>query len=128
MLHQDVTGAIIKCFYSVYNTLGAGFLEKVYENALGHMLREEGVNVHQQAPISVHFHGANVGNYYADLLVAEKVVVELKTAARIVPEHTAQLLNYLKATDIEVGLLLNFGPEASYKRVILTNDRKGGRT
>jgi GxxExxY protein len=104
--------------------LGTGFLEKVYENALAYLLRLRGLNVVQQAPISVYFQGIVVGEYYADLLVAEKVIVELKTAERIYPEHLAQLSNYLKATEIEVGLLLNFGRQTSFKRVILTNDRK----
>ena len=124
MLHEDITGAIIGAFYDVHNTLGTGFLEKVYENALAYLLHLRGFQVIQQAPIKVHFHGVIVGEYYADLLVADKVIVELKTAERIHPEHLAQLSNYLKATSIEVGLLLNFGRQTSFKRVILTNDRK----
>ncbi len=125
MLHENITGAIIGSFYNVYNALGFGFLEKVYENSLAHLLRQQGLFVHQQAPISVLFDGVIVGEYFADLLVEDKVVVELKTGERFHPEHSAQLLNYLKATHIEVGLLLNFGRQASYKRVFLTNDRKG---
>ncbi len=124
MLHEEITGAIIGAFYDVHNVLGSGFLEKVYENAMAHLLRSRGLFVVQQAPITVHFQGAIVGEYYADLLVADKVIVELKTAERIQPEHLAQLSNYLKATQIEVGLLLNFGRQSSFKRVILTNDRK----
>ena len=124
MLHEDITGAIIGAFYDVHNTLGSGFLEKVYENALVFLLQSRGLHVIQQAPITVRFHGVIVGEYYSDLLVADKVIVELKTAERIHPEHLAQLSNYLKATTIEVGLLLNFGRQTSFKRVILTNDRK----
>jgi GxxExxY protein len=124
MLHEDITGAIIGAFYDVHNTLGVGFLEKVYENSLVHLLRLRGLNVVQQSPIMVYFQGVVVGEYFADLLVAEKVIVELKTAERIHPEHLAQLSNYLKATQIEVGILLNFGRQTTFKRVILTNDRK----
>lgn len=124
MLHEEVTGAIIGAFYDVHNTLGVGFLEKVYENALAHLLRSRGLTVAQQKPITVYFQGVIVGEYYADLLVEDKVIVELKTAERIHPEHLTQLSNYLKASRIEVGLLLNFGRYTTFKRVILTNDRK----
>lgn len=124
MLHEDITGTIIRAFYDVYNTLGYGFLEKVYENSLAHLLRQRGLIVQQQAPISVQFYGVIVGEYFADLLVEDKVIAELKTVERLHQEHTAQLYNYLKATHLEVGLLLNFGRQADYKRVIFTNDRK----
>ena len=116
--------AIIGAFYDVHNTLGTGFLEKVYENALAYLLRVRGLTVVQQAPIHVYFQDVLVGEYYADLLVADKVIVELKTPERIYPEHLAQLSNYLKATHIEIGMLLNFGRQSSFKRVILTDDRK----
>ncbi len=125
MLYEETSGQIIKAFFDVYNTLGFGFLEKVYENSLAHILRQRGLFVQQQAPISVKFHEIIVGEYYADLLVEDKIIVELKTIERFHQAHTAQLYNYLKATHIEVGLLLNFGRQASYKRVIFTNDRKG---
>ncbi|GIV69802.1 GxxExxY protein [Caldilinea sp.] len=124
MLHADITAEIIRAFYKVYNTLGYGFLEKVYENALAHELGRQGLSVRQQTPIQVYYEGRLVGDYFADLMVAEKVIVELKAAEALRPEHEAQLLNYLKATEIEVGLLLNFGPEPSYVRKIFTNDRK----
>ena len=124
MLHEDITGTIIRAFYDTYNTLGYGFLEKVYENSLAHLLRHRGLIVQQQAPISVQFHGVIVGEYFADLLIEDKVIAELKTVERLHQEHTAQLYNYLKATRLEVGLLLNFGRQADYKRVIFTNDRK----
>ena len=125
LLHEGLTQEIIKAFYDVYNNLGFGFLERVYENSLTLILRERGLQVRQQAPIAVYFHGVPVGEYYADLLVNDLVIVELKAAEALRPEHLAQLRNYLRATDIEVGLLLNFGQKASFKRVFLTNDRKG---
>ncbi|MCB8982243.1 MAG: GxxExxY protein [Ardenticatenaceae bacterium] len=124
MLHEDITDKIIKGFFKVYNTLGYGFLEKVYENALMHELRKQGLVVQPQQRIRVHYDQVVVGDYFADLLVANKVIVELKSAQSISADHIAQLMNYLKATDIEVGLLLNFGPNAQFKRRLLTNDKK----
>ena len=124
MLHEDITDKIIKGFFKVYNTLGYGFLEKVYENALMHELRKIGLVVQPQQRIRVHYDQVVVGDYFADLLVANKVIVELKSAQSISADHIAQLMNYLKATDIEVGLLLNFGPNAQFKRRLLTNDKK----
>ncbi|MBN2362141.1 MAG: GxxExxY protein, partial [Deltaproteobacteria bacterium] len=106
--HTELTGAIINAFYHVYNTLGHGFLEKVYENALAHELRQRGYRVSQQVPIAVHYSGVLVGEYFADLAVEDAVIIELKAAQAIAPEHEAQLVNYLKATDVDVGLLLNF--------------------
>lgn len=126
MLHEETTRATIGAFYDVYNTLGSGFLEKVYENAMAHLLRQRGHTASQQAPISVTFEGVVVGEYFADLLVDDCVIVELKAVEQLHPEHYAQLTNYLKATCFEVGLLMNFGPTARYRRVILTNDRKKG--
>ena len=125
--HSELTSAIINAFYQVYNTLGYGFLEKVYENALAHELRKRGFYVIQQAPIKVYYDGVIVGEYYADLLVNGLVIVELKAAEAIAPEHEAQLLNYLKATDIEVGLLLNFGPEPQIRRKIYETARQIAR-
>jgi GxxExxY protein len=124
ILHSDITEQILKAYYHVYKTLGYGFLEKVYENALFITLRNQGILVEQQYPITVNFEGILVGEYFADLLVAQRVIVELKAAESLCEAHEAQLLNYLKATDIEVGLLLNFGPKAEFKRKIFTNDRK----
>jgi len=121
-----LTEQIIKGFYTVYHTLGYGFLEKVYENALAIELRKMGLAVVQQAPITVYYAGAVVGEYYADLLVADAVIVELKAARVLAAEHEAQLLNYLKATPYEVGLLLNFGPQPEIKRKVYDNERKGG--
>jgi GxxExxY protein len=124
LLHENLTQEILKAFYDVYNHLGFGFLERIYENSLALLLRERGFSVQQQAPISVYFHGFVVGEYFADLLVNDLVIVELKAAEELRQEHLAQLRNYLRATDIEVGLLLNFGQKATFKRVFLTNDRK----
>ena len=124
MLHEEITGAIIKAFYTVYNTLGYGFLEKVYENALVHELTKLGLKVGQQMPIKVYYDGCLVGEYFADLVVEGCVIVEIKAAESLRPEHAAQLLNYLKATEVEVGLLLNFGPKPEFARRIFTNDRK----
>jgi len=122
--HSDVTGEIIHGFYEVYNALSFGFLEKVYENALALELRSRGLEVVQQKPISVHYKGVIVGEYFADLFVNGVVLVELKAATKIIEAHEAQLLNYLRATNIEVGLLLNFGEKPDRKRKIYTNERK----
>ncbi|MEZ5197451.1 MAG: GxxExxY protein [Bacteroidales bacterium] len=119
--HKDITEKTIKCFYNVYNTLGYGFLEKVYENAFYIELIEMGFQVEKQKPIEVIYKNHNVGNYFADLIVEDKVIIELKTAESICEEHEFQLINYLKATEIEVGLLLNFGKKPQFKRKIFTN-------
>jgi GxxExxY protein len=124
LLHADVTAAILNAFYHVYNTLGYGFLEKVYENALRLTLKKRGWAVQQQQRIKVYFEGEELGEYFADLLVADKVILELKAADSICPDHELQLMNYLKATDIEVGLLLNFGPKPAFRRKIFCNDQK----
>ena len=124
MLHEDITGKIIQCFYKVNNTLGYGFLEKVYENALKIELIKMGLKVEQQKNIRVHYDGTEVGNYFADLIVNDVVIIELKAAESLCEEHEIQLINYLKATKIEVGLLLNFGKKAEFRRKIFTNDRK----
>ncbi len=124
MLHQEITSKIISAFYTVYNALGYGFLEKVYENAMIIELEKLGLIVRQQVPIQVYYEDKVVGEYFADLLVDDKVIVELKAAKEIVGAHEAQLVNYLKATNIEVGLLLNFGTEAKFKRKIFTQRKK----
>lgn len=121
LLHGDVTDAILKSFYQVYNTLGYGFLEKVYENSMGISLRKSGHTVQQQMPIHVTFEEENVGRYFADLLVDNRVIIELKATEVMSPNHEAQLLNYLKATGHEVGLLLNFGPKAEFRRKVCTH-------
>ena len=123
-IHSELTKAIIGTFYDVYNELGHGFLESVYENSLSAALRAKGFEVHQQIAIPVWFRGIQVGDFTADLLVNKLILLELKTAAAIDPTHLAQLLNYLKATEIEVGLVLNFGPKPEFKRVVFGNQRK----
>ena len=123
--HSDTTELIIKAFYTVYNTLAYGFLEKVYSNALAIELRKLGVGTVLGARITVHYGGQVVGEYFADLLVADAVVVELKAVRKLSEEHEAQLLNYLKATPYEVGILLNFGPKPEIRRKAFDNSRKG---
>ncbi len=124
MLHEVLTGQIIQAFFKVYNTLGYGFLEKVYENALVYELQKLGLDVRPQYPIKVHYDGVVVGDYFADLLIEGLVIVELKVAETISKAQISQLDNYLRATAVEVGLLLNFGPEPAFKRRILTNNKK----
>jgi GxxExxY protein len=122
--HKQITDKIIKAFYKVYNALGYGFLEKVYENALFIELIEMELSVEQQKPIKVSYYGKAVGEYFADLVVNNQIIVELKTAENLSDAHVAQLLNYLKATEIEVGLLLNFGQKPSFRRKVFSNQRK----
>ncbi len=122
--HKELTEKIIKIFYRVYNRLGYGFLEKVYENAMMIEFRKEGVPAVSQFAIRVFYEDETIGEYYADILVDNKVIVEVKAARRLAKENEAQLLNYLKATDIEVGLLLNFGPKPELKRKAFDNLRK----
>lgn len=119
--HSEITGKIIKAFYTVYNALGYGFLEKVYENALSLELQELDLVVERQVPITVIYKDRKVGDYFADLVVEDCVIVELKAVEHILKSHESQLLNYLKATKIEVGLLLNFGTTAEYRRKIFEN-------
>ena len=122
--HIELTEKIINIFYKVYNRLGYGFLEKVYENALMIELKKEGIPAVSQSAIKVLYEGEIIGEYYADILVANKVIVEIKATKRLIGEHEAQLLNYLKATDIEIGLLLNFGTKPELKRKAFDNSRK----
>ena len=124
MKHKELTEDIIKIFYKVYNTLGYGFLEKIYENAMMIEFRKAGIPAVSQSPIKVIYENEVVGEHAIDILVDNKIIVELKAAKTLIPDHHAQLLNYLKATDIEVGLLLNFGPEAGISRKIFDNHRK----
>lgn len=122
--HVDLTERIIKAFYEVYNTLGYGFLEKVYENAMVIELSKYSLKCSAQVPIRVLYDGRVVGEYFADIIVDDKVIVEIKAAKSLLGEHEAQLLNYLKATKIEVGLLLNFGVHSEVKRKAFNNRRK----
>lgn len=122
--HGEITGEIIGAFYDVYNELGFGFLEKVYENSLAAELRLRGLCVEQQKPIRVFYKQVLVGEYYADLVVNDLVIVELKAVRKLLDQHQAQLLNYLKATPYEVGLLLNFGHLPKHIRKVYDNDLK----
>jgi GxxExxY protein len=122
--HSEITSLLIKAFFNVYNSLGSGFLEKVYENSMIIEARNLGLVVKQQAPISVFYANNLVGEYFADLLVNDTVVVELKVARELAVEHEAQLIHYLKATTYEVGLLLNFGSKPEFRRRVLDNNRK----
>ncbi|MEW6102720.1 MAG: GxxExxY protein [bacterium] len=124
LLHKDVSDKILKAFYNVYNTLGYGFLEKVYESALMIELVSAGLLCERQKPIKVFYKGSVVGEYFADIIVNNCVILELKAAETLMEEHGFQLLNYLKATEIEVGLLLNFGKKAQFKRKIFSNEEK----
>ncbi len=122
--HGALTEKIIGVFYDVYNELGPGFLESVYEEALLIALREIGLQAGRQVPIPVWFRGHKVGDFYADLVVENTVVLELKTARNIDSAHEAQLLHYLKATTFELGLILNFGPKPQVRRLLLDNEQK----
>ncbi|WKZ49658.1 MAG: GxxExxY protein [Anaerolineales bacterium] len=127
--HKEITDKILYAFFKVvYPALGFGFLEKVYENAMVIALREMGLKVEQQVKIVVYFAGQVVGEYYADLVVEGCVVVELKAVQNLLDEHDAQLLNYLRATEYEVGLLLNFGPQPRFRRKVFDNERKSSAT
>ncbi|WP_321348378.1 GxxExxY protein [uncultured Draconibacterium sp.] len=121
--YSDLTEAIIKCFYKVYNELGYGFLEKVYHNALLIELQNEELKVESQKPIKVSYQGDVVGEYYADIIVEDVVIIELKATETVTEAHEYQLINYLKATNIEVGLLLNFGKKPEIRRKLFTNKK-----
>ncbi len=122
--HSEITDLIIKAYYNVFNKLGFGFLEKVYENAMMIELKKLGLNPVQQAPIKVVYDNIEIGKYFADILVNDLVIIELKAAEGLVEEHELQLINYLKATELEVGLLLNFGKTPQFKRKIFDNEFK----
>ena len=124
MKHKELTEDIIKIFYKVYNTLGYGFLEKIYENSMMIEFRKADIFAESQSPIKVIYEGEIVGEHAADIIVDQKVIIELKAAKNLMADHHAQLLNYLKATDIEVGLLLNFGPKLEISRKVFDNFRK----
>ncbi len=124
LLHEELSEQIIRSFYKVYNVLGYGFLEKVYENALYIELRNAGFNSITQSPIEVYYSGEKVGIYVADVIVENKIIIEIKAAEGLREEHEFQLINYLKATSIEVGLLLNFGKQPSFKRKVFENRLK----
>jgi GxxExxY protein len=122
--YKEITDIILKSFYEVYNELGDGFLESVYENALYIVLTGYDLNIEKQKEIPVFFRGNTIGDFKADLVANEKVIIELKAVRTLDPAHEAQLINYLKATNIEVGLLLNFGKKPEFKRFVYDNKRK----
>src|SRR3989440_11839052 len=122
--HKEITDQIIRVFFEVYNELGHGFLESVYERSLEIALNSLGLRVFRQIEIPVWFRGKPVGDFTADMLVEDRVLLELKAARALDSSHQAQLLNYLRATEIEVGLLLNFGLKPEFKRLIFDNPRK----
>ncbi len=123
--HSETTGHLINLFYKVYATLGFGFLERVYLNAMVVAAKDFGLNIQKDFPIRVSFENVIIGRYVADLVVNDAIIAELKTVGTLIPEHEAQLLNYLKATEYEVGFLFNFGPKPQFKRMVLENSRKG---
>lgn len=117
MLHEELSGKILQACFEVSKELGCGFLESVYEKSLMIALKQKGLNAVSQSPLTVKFRGAIVGEFYADVLVENKILIELKAVNNLTNEHFAQVLNYLKATGIEVGLLVNFGnPKLEYRR------------
>ncbi|OGB60430.1 MAG: GxxExxY protein [Caldithrix sp. RBG_13_44_9] len=120
LIHKDITDKILNAFYTVYSELGYGFLEKIYENALLYELSEAGLKCERQKPIKVYYKDQQVGEYFADIVVENKVILEIKAAESIAKEHEYQLINYLKATKIEIGLVLNFGKKPEFRRKINT--------
>ena len=118
LLHEELTGKVLEACFEVSNELGSGFLESVYEKALIIALQQKGIQVRAQAPLQVCFRGLVVGEFFADIMVEDKLIIELKAVKALAPEHQAQMINYLKATGIDIGLLVNFGtPRLDYKRL-----------
>ena len=124
LLHANITDKIIGAFYQVYNELGFGFLESVYRNAMTIELGLQGASTRREIPIEVYFKGVSVGTFRFDMLVDDAVLVEIKSTEKISDADERQLLNYLRATNIEVGMLLHFGPKARYFRRIYSNSNK----
>lgn len=120
--HSNITKRIINAYYAVYNQLGYGFLEKVYERAMMIELPKHGLKCERQKNIKVYYNEIEIGDYYADIIVEDCIIIELKAVESIAPEHEVQLVNYLKATEIEVGLLLNFGQTPQFKRRVFSNN------
>ncbi|MDA3836410.1 MAG: GxxExxY protein [Nanoarchaeota archaeon] len=123
MKHEEITKEVIRIFYKVYNTLGYGFLEKVYERAMMIEFEKSGLTYENQFPIKVYYEGVVVGDYIADFVVGGNVVVEIKASRELSVSDEAQLLNYLRATDKEIGLILNYGRQAKFKRKIFDRAR-----
>ena len=124
LIHSQITQKILRAYFNVYNKLGYGFLEKLYENALMIELKNLGLNAIQQKPIKVCYQDIIIGEYFADLIIENKVICELKATTQLNEIHEIQLVNYLKATDVEVGLLLNFGQKPEYVRKVFTKEYK----
>ena len=124
MLHADLTERIIGVFYDVYNELGHGFLESVCQTAMVMALRQSGLSVEQSVHYEVWFRGVAIGTFVADIVVNGQVIIEVKSGSALHPWHEAQLLNYLRVSSLEVGLLMNFGPKPEYRRRVFSNDRK----
>ena len=124
MLYESITDIILRAFYDVYHELGYGFLENVYQNAFYKELKHCGLKCEAQKKIEVFYKGEVVGLYYADLFVEDIIILELKAVAEIHSAHESQLMNYLKATGIEVGLILNFGPKPTFKRKVFSNRKE----
>jgi GxxExxY protein len=124
LLHKNITDRILGSFYQVHWELGPGFLESVYSRGMEVALADEGLRVEREVPVSVHFRGRRVGTFRADMIVESVVLLEFKAGDRLDPNVEPQLLNYLRATRLEVGLILHFGPKASFKRRVVANDRK----
>jgi GxxExxY protein len=122
--HWELTNKILGVFFTVYNEMGYGFLESVYEECMALALRDAGLRVERQVPLAVWFRGSKVGEFRADLLIADAVLLGLKSVRALDPVHDAQLLHYLKSTEIEIGLLLNFGSRPQFRRLIFDNARK----
>ena len=127
LLDEALTGKIIGIFFDVYNELGHGFLESVYHKSFVFALEQAGMNVQSKVPVPVYFRGRLVGEFVADILVEDKVLLELKAARELDAAHEAQTLNYLRATPIEIGFLMNFGPKPKFRRFVFANDRKRER-
>lgn len=124
MIEEELTSRIIKAFYKVYNSLGHGFIESIYPNAMLLELVADGLTVETEKPIAVYYEGKVVGTFSADIVVEGKIILELKAKDTIHSSHEAQLINYLRATDIEIGLLLNFGKSPQFKRKYFSNKNK----
>jgi GxxExxY protein len=127
LLQEDLTRRIIGAFYEVYKRMGGGFAEAVYEESLAQELEDGGLVVERQSQIPVHYRGRPVGQFRADIVVNETVLIEIKAREDLHSAHRAQLLNYLRATSLEIGLLFNFGPKPQFKRLVFSNSRKRGR-
>ena len=119
LIHKELVYEVVGCAMKVHRELGYGFLEKVYENSMMVLLNKKSIKAKQQFPVPVHFENVVVGEYFADFMIEDKILVELKTVEKITNVHFAQVLNYLKATGIKLGLLINFGPrKLEYERIV----------